>query len=143
MKQNENEKNEASVDEECLTLANKISSQLLGISSREPSKRLNYKKYMLSWNRMSSKKAPPPPEVDMETDVKLTLAEKYVLQLLRENSGVITPSSSNLEYYPQSKTSNSGRKASGTVLGRFHPHTKYENITLACCSKCKGDIHLV
>ncbi|XP_072180284.1 golgin-45-like [Diadema setosum] len=26
---------------------------------------------------------------------------------------------------------------------RYHPHTRYENITVNCCNRCKGEIHVV
>nr|XP_039249189.1 golgin-45-like [Styela clava] len=130
---------EIPVDEDCLKLSNLISSQLLGSSRPITSRTTGYKKFLSSWKRIGST-GTGPHTAQPEYEVKPTLAEKYILQLLRENGPTVTPSvPKNLDYYP----SPVNRRSSGTVTGRFHPHTKYDNITLACCSKCKGEIHVI
>lgn len=41
--------------------------------------------------------------------------------------------------------SKSGATVAGTLdtFARFHPNVNYDNITLQCCSRCKGDLQVV
>ncbi|XP_038050424.1 golgin-45-like [Patiria miniata] len=56
------------------------------------------------------------------------------------------PSSASTTYIPPSSPSlpaASGPVAKTNVAQRFHPQTKYENLTINCCKYCTGDIKLV
>ncbi|XP_005102586.1 golgin-45 [Aplysia californica] len=36
-----------------------------------------------------------------------------------------------------------GSNTQGCQINRFHPHTRHENLTFNCCTKCKGDINVL
>lgn len=123
------------IDVECLKLSHTISSRLLGSKKPAESRTAGYKKYLTSWNKMTLK-TPTSSLVDYE--VKPTMAEKYVTQLLQEPCSRYETTNTTAFHKVVTR-----RQQSGTVTGRFHPNAKHDNLTLACCSRCSGDIHVV
>nr|CAB3225818.1 golgin-45 [Phallusia mammillata] len=68
-----------------------------------------------------------------------TPAEKYVLQLLSEQQKSMPQLN-----LPQSAFHSVTRYAlDNPKINRFHSYTVYDNVTLNCCNRCKGDIHVV
>lgn len=42
--------------------------------------------------------------------------------------------------HPLSDAANSSFLSNKKSIGRFHPYTRYENITFNCCERCTGEI---
>lgn len=122
------------IDVECLKLSHTISSQLLGSLKPAESKTAGYKKYLTSWNKMTSKTSLSP----LDYEVKATMAEKYVTLLLQDSFGK-PDNTTNASFYKIA----TGGQQSGTVAGRFRLNVKHDNLTLSCCGRCSGDIHVV
>ncbi|CAH1270104.1 BLZF1 [Branchiostoma lanceolatum] len=66
----------------------------------------------------------------VESGIGLTTAEAAAAQALNMNFDLQLPS-------PESAA------PVGKMSGRFHPQHKYEEITVNCCDKCKGEIKVV
>ncbi|XP_066290227.1 golgin-45-like [Branchiostoma lanceolatum] len=66
----------------------------------------------------------------VESGIGLTTAEAAAAQVLNMNFDLQLPS-------PESAA------PVGKMSGRFHPQHKYEEITVNCCDKCKGEIKVV
>lgn len=67
-----------------------------------------------------------------------TPAEKMAEKVLK----ILDPisCSENKEEPPLSDSTPSNFLSSKKSIGRFHPYTRYENITFNCCERCTGDI---
>uniref|UniRef100_A0A8D0BDZ3 Basic leucine zipper nuclear factor 1 n=1 Tax=Salvator merianae TaxID=96440 RepID=A0A8D0BDZ3_SALMN len=66
-----------------------------------------------------------------------TPAEKMAEMVLRKlDPGTCTDTSSELPFSESSSSFLSSKKN----IGRFHPYTRYENITFNCCNHCQGEL---
>ncbi|XP_063109696.1 golgin-45 isoform X1 [Cavia porcellus] len=67
-----------------------------------------------------------------------TPAEKMAEKVLRILDPVTCTESSADSPFPESSTTT--LLATKKNIGRFHPYTRYENITFNCCSHCQGEL---
>ncbi|KAG7222360.1 hypothetical protein INR49_016315 [Caranx melampygus] len=67
-----------------------------------------------------------------------TPAEKMAEKVLKSLDPISC--SENKTEAPLSDSSSSSFLSSKKSIGRFHPYTRYENITFNCCERCTGDI---
>lgn len=73
---------------------------------------------------------------------KIHKVHKRVLCFLSQVLKILDPisCSENMEEPPLSDSTPSNFLSSKKSIGRFHPYTRYENITFNCCERCTGDI---
>ncbi|XP_048349437.1 golgin-45 [Sphaerodactylus townsendi] len=72
------------------------------------------------------------------TELCNTPAEKMAEMVLRMlDPGACTEASCELSFPESSPTSFLSPKKN---IGRFHPYTRYENITFNCCNRCQGEL---
>lgn len=79
----------------------------------------------------SQKKIPPTVEFCS------TPAEKMAETVLRMDPATCTESSPDNLFSESSPTTLLATKKN---IGRFHPYTRYENITFNCCNRCQGEL---
>ncbi|XP_053166222.1 golgin-45 isoform X2 [Hemicordylus capensis] len=72
------------------------------------------------------------------TELCNTPAEKMAEMVLRMlDPGTCTEASSELSFSEPSSSSFLSPKKN---IGRFHPYTRYENVTFNCCNHCQGEL---
>uniref|UniRef100_A0A8C5P6X5 Basic leucine zipper nuclear factor 1 n=1 Tax=Leptobrachium leishanense TaxID=445787 RepID=A0A8C5P6X5_9ANUR len=82
----------------------------------------------------SPKQTPIPPEFSS------TPAEKMAELVLRVLGPFVGSEATPDLSFSEPSTPSSSVLASKKNIGRFHPYTRYENITFNCCNKCSGEL---
>ncbi|XP_063306221.1 golgin-45 [Pelobates fuscus] len=79
-----------------------------------------------------------PKQTPTPTEFSSTPAEKMAEMVLRVLDPIACTETSPDISFPESPSSSI--LAAKKNIGRFHPYTRYENITFNCCNKCSGEL---